>query len=148
MKTKQEIFDVVAKHLLTQKAQARTLVEYGSLGECAYRTGDGMRCAIGALINDADYDPTIEGLTVSNLRTLSRLKWSNHESGFVARATLFRDMLIKAGVDVTDRNTVRLMEDLQEVHDAGKVDSWVLALNEVARYHGLDNAVTESRDNE
>jgi hypothetical protein len=51
---RQEIFDKVAKHLLTQNRQAK-----GKTG-CAYRGDNGDKCAIGCLIPDEDYGPKME----------------------------------------------------------------------------------------
>ncbi len=43
--TKQEIFDKVATHLLTQNEKA-----LNSVGGCVYRTDKGLKCAVGCLI--------------------------------------------------------------------------------------------------
>lgn len=53
--TKQEIFDKVAIHLLTQKTQS---IEFGS---CLYRGPGGLKCAAGCLIPDSIYNPKMEG---------------------------------------------------------------------------------------
>ena len=44
MRTKQEVFDTVATHLLTQNQKA-----LNSDGKCRYRTSSGLTCAIGCL---------------------------------------------------------------------------------------------------
>ena len=66
---RQEIFDKVANHLLTQNAQAETFVsnESGAVYNiCAYRTDDGLKCAVGCLIPDELYSFKLEGIgTVS-----------------------------------------------------------------------------------
>lgn len=51
----QEMFDRVARHLLTQKAQS--LNEWG---KCAYRGEEGRMCAIGALMPDDKYKPEFD----------------------------------------------------------------------------------------
>lgn len=61
--TAQEIFDVVARHLLTQGRTA--LNDQG----CAYRGDDGCKCAVGCLIDDEDYRPTFEGRRASIVAT-------------------------------------------------------------------------------
>lgn len=53
--TKQEIFDKVAIHLLTQKTQS---IEFGS---CLYRGPGGLKCAAGCLIPDSIYNHGMEG---------------------------------------------------------------------------------------
>lgn len=49
--TEQEVFDQVARHLLTQGAFARI----GSAGRCVFRTSSGLKCAAGCLISDEEY---------------------------------------------------------------------------------------------
>lgn len=53
----QQMFDKVAKHLLTQNAKSRAL----------YRGRGGMMCAIGCLIPDDLYSPKMEGIWVERL---------------------------------------------------------------------------------
>lgn len=53
----QQMFDKVAKHLLTQNAKSR----------CLYRSQEGMMCAIGCLIPDDLYSPNMEGIWVERL---------------------------------------------------------------------------------
>ena len=52
MRTSQEVFDVVAKHLLTQNAKS---MDDPWDEMCAYRGENGRRCAVGALIPDDLY---------------------------------------------------------------------------------------------
>lgn len=52
---KQEIFDAVAIHLFKQGVQSRAEV-----GPCLYRTKEGLKCAVGALIPDELYDPSMD----------------------------------------------------------------------------------------
>lgn len=62
---KQEAFDTVVKHLYSMKGQSLGLID----GEkaCAYRGGDGARCAIGCLIPDELYEAGMEGLSARRL---------------------------------------------------------------------------------
>lgn len=55
--TKQDVFDIMVKHLREQGEQAQDT----RLGGCAYATSDGLACAVGALIPDGYYDPAFEG---------------------------------------------------------------------------------------
>lgn len=48
--TKQKVFDIVAKHLLTQMERSED-----SNGYCLYKTADGLKCAAGCLISDEEY---------------------------------------------------------------------------------------------
>jgi hypothetical protein len=52
--TNQEIFDTVARHLLTQGAQSM------KNGKCAYRGEHGRKCALGVLISDEKYEARLE----------------------------------------------------------------------------------------
>jgi hypothetical protein len=53
--TKQEVFDQVAKHLLTQNARST------KMQCCSYRGVGGLKCAAGCLIADSEYDHDMEG---------------------------------------------------------------------------------------
>lgn len=57
--TNQEIFNRVAKHLLTQNAQS--VLD----GSCAYRGYDGTKCAVGVLIPAKKYSTAMEGKNVT-----------------------------------------------------------------------------------
>ncbi len=58
----QEIFDTVARHLLTQMERAAD-----SFGCCSYRTDDGLKCAIGCLFADSEYESEMEGWDIDDL---------------------------------------------------------------------------------
>lgn len=57
MSHRQEIFDRIATHLLTQKQKSLMPDGY----HCAYRGAGGLRCSVGCLIEDAAYRPELEG---------------------------------------------------------------------------------------
>lgn len=59
---RQRVFDVVAAHLLAQGHRAKEIT-----GSCLYRAPNGDRCAIGVLIPDALYTPSLEGNSVEKL---------------------------------------------------------------------------------
>lgn len=54
--TEQQVFDQVAKHLLTQNKKSRA----GDNGGCKYRGPNGLKCAIGCLISDKEYKPCMD----------------------------------------------------------------------------------------
>lgn len=54
--TAQEVFDVVAKHLLTQGKRSED-----ADGVCQYRGPDGLMCAAGVLIPNDIYNSAFEG---------------------------------------------------------------------------------------
>lgn len=103
----QEIFDTVVKHLRTQKVQA-----VNGVGSCQYRTDDGLKCAIGCLLTDSEYSPSMEGCRVSEISLPARL-----------------------------HGNLRLLGELQNVHDhhgdTGGATKWEEALRAVADKFGL-----------
>lgn len=56
-------FEQVAKHLFKQGVQA--VNKSGT--NCVYRGPNGLKCAIGALIHDDEYNPCMEANSVCNL---------------------------------------------------------------------------------
>lgn len=60
--TPQEIFDFVIAHLAKQGSQSAN-----SEGVCSYRGLNNTMCAIGCLIPDEFYDPSMEGANVEEL---------------------------------------------------------------------------------
>lgn len=89
--TNQETFDAVCKHLFAMTKRAIT-----ESGFCSYRTIDGRRCAIGALISDRQAEKA--GIT--------------YRTGGSVFALVTYDHLLNVGdVDLD------LLGDLQQVHD-------------------------------
>lgn len=69
MMTSQEIFDKVCKHLVTQNKKATR----PGRRMCNYRYGD-LKCAVGCLIPDEVYKPSMEG-PLTRLLSYEELKW-------------------------------------------------------------------------
>lgn len=94
MMTAQEVFDKVANHLRKQGRQS-----ISADGECVYRSKNGLKCAVGCLIPDENYNRYMEGRTVRELVK---------DSSDCPR-------------DCLDLFTTHLdlLEDLQQVHDEG-----------------------------
>jgi len=61
--TAQEIFDKVINHLLQQGGPALNY-NYDDDHKCRYRSNNGLKCAVGCLIPDDQYDPLMEGMGV------------------------------------------------------------------------------------
>lgn len=110
----QEIFDVVANHLLKQ--QSKSLLSDG-VGKCAYRGVNGLKCAVGILIPDHLYDETMEYKNIQSV---------------IVDYPAFRGYL-NAGEDEID-----LLEQLQFIHDYAEVTAWNARLKEVAKDFALD----------
>lgn len=111
----QEVFTKVATHLLTQKVKAK------SGQTCAYRSGDGLKCAVGCLIEDDEYMPEMEGHIVEGLFTLAKTSDNSKLKSFYERLGQHQ----------------RILTDLQDVHDAWNTEDWRRGLHEVANTYGL-----------
>lgn len=124
--TKQEIFDKVATHLLTQNIKSLrdvTSCEDGVLySGCAYRGDNGTKCAIGCLIPDEAYLHEIEGSTC--------------RSGAVVE-------LLKSLYDFHTEYQMSFLRQLQIVHDRSPVDMWKYQLKHLAEDHMLDASVLD-----
>lgn len=112
----QEVFDTVAKHLLTQKQIS------ANLAACLYRGHSGLKCAIGCLIPDELYDPAMDDSS-SNTGIEETL------CEFPQIRTLFN------GVDE------RLLSELQLLHDQFDVSEWIDRLRSITRKYILDASV-------
>jgi len=66
--TNQEILNTVVNHLWNQKVPAMHTTG------CCYRTPDGLKCAIGCLITDVEYNPKMEHKNVENITTKFHIK--------------------------------------------------------------------------
>ena len=112
----QEIFNKVATHLLTQSDKA-----LDEKGDCMYRGLNGTSCAAGCLIPDELYEPEMENESILNL------------------ANDFPD--VKAYLRMHRRDTLRLIDRLQNVHDAEPVEYWYVALDATAADFDLNTEV-------
>lgn len=81
---KQQIFDTVVNHLAAQGKRAMRNMyaaekpdwfQDGSTEQmsCAYRGENGAKCAVGCLIPDYMYDPSMEGCTVNTLVDMEKI---------------------------------------------------------------------------
>jgi hypothetical protein len=116
--TRREIFDKVRDHLLTQNEQATN-----EEGECRYRGDRGTKCAVGCLITDEAYNSNFEGATVGLLGGDPRLD--------TPRGNLMRSALLASGIDVTNVETLLLLESLQQIHDSTEPCTWFAHLDQL-----------------
>lgn len=110
MVTLQSMYDKVAKHLLKQNAVSRITNTFSN-AMCAYRSPDGLKCAIGCLIPDSLYSPGMEGKSIDALCEHFPLS----------------DYIIPG----------RLAYTLQKIHDADEVHEWPKMLRLAAVEFGL-----------
>lgn len=68
--TGQQVFNQVARHLLTQKKRSTTLINNRTV--CAYRGKFGRMCAAGCLISDKEYKKTMENKYWESITEVSK----------------------------------------------------------------------------
>ena len=118
---KQEIFDKVAIHLLTQNKRSRNNLSLA----CRYRGPNGLKCAIGVLILDDIYHPEVEGGNVLSASTIDYLRRSG----------------ISIPLDEDARSEVLcFLLKLQRIHDLAKVELWEEKLRLLAKEYNLETA--------
>lgn len=67
MFVRQDIFDRALAHLRTQRQPALNhYQDHDESPRCLYRTPEGLKCAIGALIPDENYNPDLENTAASS----------------------------------------------------------------------------------
>lgn len=116
--TAQQVFDQVARHLLTQGRRSVTevpaLIRFGSSSVCAYRGDGGLKCAAGCFIGDDEYMRDFEGKT-----------WNK---------------LVEYGIPIMHNALIR---QLQLIHDGVTPGLWKEKLINLAMIAGLSYAVCD-----
>lgn len=125
MPTRQETFDTVARHLLTQGCRS----EDGD-GNCRYRGLDGLKCAAGCLIPDEKYYVALEGKALVVDGRLGTLDVHTLEQQYALREAL-------------EGHDVDLVTELQLLHDLNDVSEWADALRETARRYALSSKAVD-----
>jgi hypothetical protein len=121
--TLQQIFSRVREHLLTQKQKSLSVNDSTA---CAYRGHGGLSCAVGCLIPDEYYTPEIEGLAIEP-------SWSAP----AAAVRRLRRILRLSGIPVRNAQALRLLQELQVVHDECDPDRWAAHLKEIGQKFDL-----------
>lgn len=112
---KQQVFDKVAKHLLTQNAKSMAPYD-GGYTDCAYRGRGGLMCAVGCLIADEHYSSDLEGA--------------------IASAGSVRAAVERSGI--TDHEALLMLSGLQRIHDDYDPFEWAGKLRAFAKAAGLE----------
>ena len=113
---RQEIYNTVAKHLLTQGVASRIERGPGTIPACMYRGPNGTKCAVGCLISDDEYKPELEYHTLE---------------------MLWRDFPQLSAFQNVDENDITFLANLQTIHDVYTPDTWKMLLEKFAMDHGL-----------
>jgi hypothetical protein len=106
----QATFDKVVAHLRRQRAKAT-----GSFGLCVYRSTDDKKCAVGCLIPDHKYSPSLEGQSLE-VEFANELKAIVEEEG----------------------HDLALVRQLQVIHDRVFIHHWETEFEKLARRHRLE----------
>ena len=113
---KQEVFDKIVNHMLTQNAKALDVK-----GICMYRGEEGRMCAVGCLITDEAYSPDIEKNAADTEEVLQALR--------------------NSGIDIApwspSNADSRFLNEIQQIHDYIDVDVWEKALIRFAEKNSL-----------
>lgn len=134
MLTNQEIFDKVAKHLLTQNKKSVISFPDESVC-CVYRNPEGLRCAIGCLIPDEKYETYFENRPADDDAILAACGLEDGNEDILIRDLDFITQLLLA---------------LQRVHDRYDPSRWKEELIEVAKNFGLNYSIVtnfQGKDN-
>ncbi len=116
--TMQQVFDKAATHLLKQGKRSEGHGRAsGADTTCLYRGPEGRMCAVGALISDEAYSPTLEGKS--------------------ARSEGVRAALEKSGCPI-DAPAADLYARLQRIHDMRPASEWKARLVRAARDFNLN----------
>lgn len=115
--TNQEIFDRVAQHLLRQNSRS---VLVGKNDACRYRGSAGLKCAIGCLIADEDYEPEMEGRSPTETGGDLVSRWAQ-----------------RMGFDI------KFLRCLQAIHDTKLIGAWPNELRQLAAGKNLSADVVD-----
>lgn len=134
MKTNQEIFDIVAAHLLQQGVPCKDGLS------CRYRGVDNTKCAVGCLIKDADYDKNMEGESIDEVKDYLNENGPQLPPNFIYKPGpyLIYEALKANEVDCEQSGVLSLLGDLQCCHDYDGPSIWKAALQRVATKHKLN----------
>ena len=106
----QELFNRVKTHLLNQGAKAVTEVVSHGINMCQYHAESGLKCAVGCLITDEVYRPSMEGEDIND--------------------DLVYNGLRDSGIDMSGR-ALGILYKLQNVHDSNDPSDWSRAIDTV-----------------
>jgi hypothetical protein len=133
--TAQEVFDRVAVALLKQDAYSklseldRVLIANPKFNGCAYRGLNGCRCAVGHLIADEHYRPTLEGQPVMTAQ--------------VQTALLASGALSYGDTEDVMNTKVRLLRAMQHTHDNVPIGAWADSFRKIAAVFRLSTAAVD-----
>lgn len=114
--SEQQIFDIVAEHLLKQMNKSEKKCSSGNM-LCLYRSPEGLKCAVGALIPDSLYKEEFDDQGAENGLDIG---------GMIIDYDLF------------DEKYRTILEELQKIHDNYAVEDWKRSLYFHAKRNNLE----------
>lgn len=142
-RTKQEMFDHVAKQLLTQGKKA-AVKDINGRENYRYRTSDGCKCSAGHVIPDELYREAFEGWSVDDLVD-PHLRGSQELYNCLTdeEREQLRECFVPTDLSVLDgpKNPLRFIIRLQNIHDHLDPSDWRKELSEFAKGFGISDAV-------
>jgi len=143
-----EVFDRIATHLLKQGERAAEAIDSDGFGPCMYRTSTGLRCAVGGIIDDASYDPLIEGVGINGCMPLDgawaprQYRSLGHGEQLQASAALLARVLNESKIPAS-KAVLRVLVTTQSIHDCHRPESWkhVLDQNRLELVRNLSSLV-------
>ena len=120
--TPQEVFDRVVGHLRKQGKPS-----IGRYGGCKYRSEDGLKCAIGTVIEDSEYSPKMEGHVLFDFLTM----------GYDFVPASMKERL---------EPHASLLTALMQAHDFTAVELWEPKFQGIAKDFKLDYVAPEKKD--
>lgn len=116
MLSKHEVFFKVQAHLLKQNAKSIRNNPNGDTS-CLYASPNGRTCAVGCLLVEGSYSPSLEGLGL-------------HDSEV-------QEALLISNIDAKDPEMHNLLDDLQMCHDSLSPPHWNHKLLSIGRKYGI-----------
>lgn len=123
-----QVYGIVREHLLSQMDKSFYNTPDGRDDACAYRGRNGMSCAIGCLIPDEYYSTVIEGAMPSLVSEMEPT------TGGHALSTALSQVF---GISY-NLQTLRLLSQLQDIHDNCDVKDWEGELDSLGVDWGFD----------
>lgn len=130
---KQKILQKIYNHL---KKQNKKAIDKKNKNRCKYRlerNGQILKCAIGCLIPDEEYNEEFEGLTVKSCTDFKFFTLKQKKT-----AIQFKNVLKKAcKIKRWSKSIETFLQLIQNIHDEYPVKSWKKKFIEIAELHHL-----------
>ena len=122
--TTRQLIENVAQHLLQQGEQSLLAESVNNGNGCAYRSADGLQCAVGCLIKPEVYAPELEGHSCLEDPVIHALEQS-------LNCSLHRNSI-----------SLEVLSDLQTIHDNYEPAEWEERITKYVR--SLDYDILEA----